>query len=72
MPPTQDNLDKYMANVLAITRAEEESVYFREPVSAADVPDYYTVVTDPMDLQTMHARFSTPVQLGLRLEGMLC
>jgi hypothetical protein len=30
------------------------------------------VVTDPMDLQTMQARFSTPVQLGLRLEGRLC
>ena len=49
-------LRAYMAAALAAARAHDDSLFFREPVDAAEVPDYYSVVTDPMDLSTMQAR----------------
>jgi histone acetyltransferase len=56
VPATRENLDKCMDGVLALMRQQEESAAFREPVNAEDVPDYYSVVKNPMDLQTMQAR----------------
>ena len=37
-------------------KASEDSAFFREPVCAAEVPDYYQVIRDPMDLQTMQVQ----------------
>jgi hypothetical protein len=65
VPPTKENLSRYMANVLEVARKHEDSFCFREPVNADDVPDYYSVVSDPMDLQTMQVRsVVTGVNIG--------
>jgi len=32
---------------------------FREPVDARDVPDYYHIIKDPMDLKTMSKRLES-------------
>lgn len=37
----------------------DESVYFREPVDTEEVPDYYDIVKNPMDLGTMQKRVET-------------
>jgi hypothetical protein len=44
-----------MQHLLTTVRQHEDSAFFQEPVSVEDVPDYYTIVTDPMDLQKMQA-----------------
>jgi hypothetical protein len=42
--PTKENLHAFMNQILAALVAIDESVHFREPVDARDVPDYYDVV----------------------------
>jgi len=60
LPPEND--DKAMAlktDLLAALRRMEEQQYawpFREPVDPAEVPDYLTVIKEPMDLSTMDKR----------------
>ena len=56
LPPTAENLKSFMNHVLKELVNIDESVYFREPVDAEDVPDYYDIVKNPMDLATMQKR----------------
>lgn len=46
-------LEACMRKVLAQIRAKDTNEIFTEPVDLEDVPDYTTVVTQPMDLRTM-------------------
>lgn len=69
VPATREALQAYMGAALALARAHDDSLFFREPVDAADVPDYYSVVSDPMDLQTMQARTPAGKPRLLALHG---
>lgn len=46
-------LQATLRRVLAQIRAKDTNEIFMEPVDLEEVPDYTTVVTQPMDLQTM-------------------
>lgn len=56
LPPTAENLKSFMNQVLKELVAIDESVYFRDPVLPEDVPDYYDIIKNPMDLDTMQKR----------------
>ena len=59
VPPTADNLKVFMNQVLKELVNIDDSVYFREPVDTEEVPDYYDIIKNPMDLQTMQKRVET-------------
>lgn len=46
-------MEACMRKVLAQIRAKDTHEFFTEPVDLQEVPDYTTVVTQPMDLGTM-------------------
>lgn len=46
-------LEAIMRRVLTQIRAKDTNEIFMEPVDLDEVPDYTTVVTQPMDLRTM-------------------
>uniref|UniRef100_A0A061RH03 histone acetyltransferase n=1 Tax=Tetraselmis sp. GSL018 TaxID=582737 RepID=A0A061RH03_9CHLO len=56
---TPENLQRFMALALDEICKCEDSWPFREPVDQNDVPDYYDVVKDPVDLQMMRARLES-------------
>ena len=49
-PPTEHNLQRFMLQVLETMRQHDCSWPFVEKVPIAEVPDYYDVVKDPIDL----------------------
>ncbi|KAK9789042.1 hypothetical protein WJX73_005921 [Symbiochloris irregularis] len=51
--PTPLALQQLMLEVLQHLLDNDGSWPFREPVSAADVPDYHSIIKDPIDLGTM-------------------
>ncbi|KAK9861252.1 hypothetical protein WJX84_008428 [Apatococcus fuscideae] len=57
--PTPSNLQRFMSLVLAALQAQEESWPFREPVPADEVPDYYTIIKNPVDLSLVEKRLSS-------------
>ncbi|KAI3436320.1 hypothetical protein D9Q98_002373 [Chlorella vulgaris] len=56
LDPTQDNLHDFMTMLLKKAQKHADAGPFLHAVSAADVPDYYSVIIDPMDLHTMEER----------------
>eukprot|EP00803_Ostreobium_quekettii_P010853 evm.model.scf_529.6 EVM.evm.TU.scf_529.6 scf_529:70579-77369(-) len=55
--PTLENLERLMRLTLQELRKRKNEVWpFVQPVSVADVPDYYTIITDPIDLRTIEER----------------
>lgn len=55
--PTQENLLKLQKSLLKRFDSEEDDVWpFRTPVNPEEVPDYYTIIKDPIDLSTIAAR----------------
>ncbi|XWS76323.1 hypothetical protein CRYUN_Cryun01aG0166100 [Craigia yunnanensis] len=40
---------------------------FKEPVDACDVPDYYDIIKDPMDLKTMSKRVESEQYVTLEM-----
>mmetsp|Transcript_15954 Transcript_15954/g.41384 ORF Transcript_15954/g.41384 Transcript_15954/m.41384 type:complete len:482 (+) Transcript_15954:131-1576(+) len=58
-PPTPDNLQKFMHTALHVMRNNEDSWPFHDPVDANDVPDYYEIIKDPVDMKLIEARLKT-------------
>lgn len=52
----QRSLTAFMRSLLKIMHDHPDSWPFREPVDARDVPDYYDIIKDPIDLKTMSKR----------------
>ncbi|XP_054804085.1 histone acetyltransferase GCN5-like [Prosopis cineraria] len=52
----QKHLTAFMRSLLKSMHDHADAWPFREPVDARDVPDYYDIIKDPMDLKTMSKR----------------
>ncbi|CAI9107726.1 OLC1v1007160C1 [Oldenlandia corymbosa var. corymbosa] len=52
----QKMMTAFMRSLVKIMVEHTDSWPFREPVDARDVPDYYDIIKDPMDLKTMSKR----------------
>ena len=56
LPPSHDKLKDLSAKMNAVIKSvskRKEAVPFLAPVNTKHVPDYLTVIQEPMDLQTM-------------------
>ncbi|XP_027942476.1 histone acetyltransferase GCN5 [Vigna unguiculata] len=52
----QKHLSGFMRSLLKSMLDHADAWPFKEPVDARDVPDYYDIIKDPMDLKTMSKR----------------
>ncbi|KAL4604695.1 hypothetical protein ACB092_10G208500 [Castanea dentata] len=52
----QKHLTAFMRSLLKSLNDHVDAWPFKEPVDARDVPDYYDIIKDPMDLKTMSKR----------------
>ncbi|XP_020228062.1 histone acetyltransferase GCN5 [Cajanus cajan] len=52
----QKHLSVFMRSLLKALHDHADSWPFKEPVDARDVPDYYDIIKDPIDLKTMSKR----------------
>ncbi|XP_047166770.1 histone acetyltransferase GCN5 [Vigna umbellata] len=52
----QKHLSGFMRSLLKSMLEHADAWPFKEPVDARDVPDYYDIIKDPMDLKTMSKR----------------
>lgn len=62
------SLRSFMLGAVQHVMDHEGAWPFLEPVSALDVPDYYTIIKDPIDLGTMKARLVTQTGHYMTLE----
>ncbi|KAI9441880.1 hypothetical protein H4582DRAFT_1421945 [Lactarius indigo] len=51
--PFYDALEDLLHDLRTVTMDNHDADAFIKPVSRADVPDYYDIITNPMDFQTM-------------------
>ena len=51
-------LPTFLAELLEEVKAHEDAWPFASPVDARDVPDYYQIIRDPMDLSTVADRLA--------------
>lgn len=54
--PTPANLNKFMRAIVAVIQAHADSWPFAGPVNPMEVPDYYEVVKDPIDMELIQER----------------
>ncbi|KAF4620397.1 hypothetical protein D9613_001187 [Agrocybe pediades] len=54
--PFYDSLDGLLADLRTITVDNHDAEAFLKPVSRVEVPDYYDVIQNPMDFQTMQKK----------------
>lgn len=59
LPATPENLQRFMLAVIAEAKRHPDSWPFREPVNIAEAPDYYDLVKNPIDLQSLEQRVQT-------------
>lgn len=52
----QKSLTAFMRSLLKAMHDHADAWPFKEPVDVRDVPDYYDIIRDPMDLKTMSKR----------------
>ncbi|XP_042048520.1 histone acetyltransferase GCN5-like [Salvia splendens] len=52
----QKQLTAFMRSLIKAMHDHPDAWPFKEPVDARDVPDYYNIIKDPMDLKTMSKR----------------
>ncbi|GAB2219737.1 hypothetical protein Droror1_Dr00007374 [Drosera rotundifolia] len=52
----QKSLTIFMRSLLKFMHDHADAWPFKEPVDSRDVPDYYDIIKDPMDLKTMSKR----------------
>ncbi|KAL8029096.1 hypothetical protein ABFX02_14G205900 [Erythranthe guttata] len=52
----QKSLTAFMRSLIKAMHDHPDAWPFKEPVDARDVPDYYEIIKDPMDLKTMSKR----------------
>eukprot|EP00743_Colponemidia_sp_Colp-15_P005296 GILK01005695.1.p1 GENE.GILK01005695.1~~GILK01005695.1.p1 ORF type:complete len:432 (+),score=72.69 GILK01005695.1:47-1297(+) len=55
----EGSLQSQLAAVLKIMNSHGSSWPFKEPVDRNEVPDYYDVIKDPIDLKTMESRLQS-------------
>lgn len=65
--PTSDNLQRFMRQLLALVQEHGDSWPFHDPVDAAEVPDYYDVIKNPVSLVLIGQRLQSQ-QYYLTLE----
>ncbi|KAF5832596.1 histone acetyltransferase [Dunaliella salina] len=53
---TPENLQKFMARLLLEIEKHEDAWPFKAPVSKDEVPDYYDIIKDPVDLTLITSR----------------
>lgn len=53
---SQKSLTTFMRSLLKAMHDHPDAWPFKEPVDSRDVPDYYDIIRDPMDLKTMSKR----------------
>ena len=60
LPSSPDNLQRLMARLMDELIEQKDLVWpFLEPVDAEEVPDYYDIILDPMDISTVQKRLSS-------------
>lgn len=52
----QKSLTAFMRSLIKAMHEHADAWPFKEPVDSRDVPDYYDIIKDPMDLKTMSKR----------------
>ncbi|KAK9704941.1 hypothetical protein RND81_07G021600 [Saponaria officinalis] len=57
--PYQKSLTAFMRSLLKTMHDHPDAWPFKEPVDARDVPDYYDIIKNPIDLKTMSKRVET-------------
>ena len=57
--PTKENLHKFMRAIVNIIQAHADVWPFSGPVNPVEVPDYYEVVKDPLDMELIQERVAS-------------
>lgn len=57
--PTTENLQRFMRTLLGLVTDHQDAWPFVEPVDAAEVPDYYEVIKNPMSLALIQQRLQS-------------
>ncbi|KAJ1687066.1 hypothetical protein LUZ63_018456 [Rhynchospora breviuscula] len=57
----RQHLNNFMRSLLKTMNEHPDAWPFKEPVDAREVPDYYDIIKDPMDLKTMLKRVESEV-----------
>lgn len=52
----RQSLNTFMRSLLKLMNEHVDAWPFKDPVDAREVPDYYDIIKDPMDLRTMSKR----------------
>ncbi|KAI0516332.1 hypothetical protein KFK09_009004 [Dendrobium nobile] len=55
----RQQLNVFMRGLLKMMNEHPDAWPFKDPVDARDVPDYYDIIKDPMDLKTMSKRLES-------------
>ncbi|KAK8933435.1 Histone acetyltransferase GCN5 [Platanthera zijinensis] len=55
----RQQLNAFMRGLLKMMNEHPDAWPFKDPVDARDVPDYYDIIKDPMDLKTMSKRLES-------------
>lgn len=58
-PPTRQSLHAFMRSLLKVVAEHADAWPFKEPVDAREVPDYYDIIKDPIDLRTISRRLDS-------------
>lgn len=57
--PTKENMHKFMRAIVNIVQAHADVWPFGGPVNPIEVPDYYEVVKDPLDMELIQERVAS-------------
>lgn len=57
--PTTENMHGFMREMVRIVSQHQDAWPFREPVDSNEVPDYYDVIKDPVDLSLISRRIES-------------
>lgn len=60
-PPTRQSLHAFMRSLLKAVVEHVDAWPFKEPVDPREVPDYYDIIKDPIDLKTISKRLDSEV-----------
>lgn len=55
-PPSRQALHNFMRSLVKAVTEHADAWPFKEPVDAREVPDYYDIIKDPIDLKTISKR----------------
>ncbi|KAK9137550.1 hypothetical protein Sjap_008144 [Stephania japonica] len=57
--PYRQSLNNFMRSLIKLMQEHPDSWPFKDPVDPRDVPDYYDIIKDPIDLKTMSKRLES-------------